>query len=100
MHANDLPVPRAAAGTIVHRAVAQLADDTAAIRQAYERRPDLVVEALLDGVAPGQVAKACGMDIRQLRAAVGRWATAQQQAGLLTPMAYTDLLNVVFGPAG
>jgi len=99
MHANGLPVPRAAAGTIVHRAVARLADDTVVIRQAYERRPGLVVDALLDGAAPEQVAKACGMEITDLRAVMGRWATIRRERGLLTDEAYTRLLNVVFGPA-
>ena len=78
-------IERARTGTVVHRAVVRLADDTAVIRHAYERRPTLVAEALLGGATPEQVAEAVGLDLFELRAAVSRWATRQRQAGQLTP---------------
>lgn len=59
-----------------------------------------MVDALLSGTAPEDVAKACGMDMTDLRTAMGRWATVRREQGLLSDEAYTDLVNIVFGPAG
>ena len=70
------------------------------LRRIVADRPTLVAEALLGGATPVQVAEAVGLDLTELRAAASRWATRQRQSGQLTPRAYTDLLNVVFGPAG
>lgn len=84
---------------VVHPAVARLAEGTAVLRRIVADRPRLVAEALLGGAAPEQVAEAVGFDLLELRAAVGRWATRQRQDGQLSDEAYTELLNLVFGPA-
>jgi len=55
---------------------------------------------VLGDATPEQVAEAVGLELADLRAAVSRWATRQRQDGQLTPQAYTDLLDIVFGPAG
>lgn len=85
---------------IIHPAVVRLAEGTAILRRVAADRPVLVAEALLGGATPEQVAEATGMDLIDLRAAVGRWATRLKQEGRLTDQAYTDLVNTVFGPAG
>jgi len=46
-----------------------------------------------------QVAEAVGLDLDELRQAVGRWAVRQQREGRLTDDQYTDLINTVFGPS-
>jgi hypothetical protein len=84
---------------IVHPAVVQLTQGTVVMRQIVADRPYLVAEALLGGATPEQVAEAVGLDLTDLRAAVGRWATRLRQEGRLTDDTYTALLNVVFGPA-
>lgn len=85
---------------VLHPAVTRLAEGTALLRRIVADRPTLVAEALLGGATPEQVAEAVGLELTELRAAVSRWATRQRQDGQLTPRAYTDLLNTVFGPAG
>jgi|SRR5215216_2028895 len=84
---------------VAHPAVVRLAEGTAVLRRVTADRPVLVAEALLDGVMPQQVAEATGLDLDELRAAVGRWATRLKQEGRLTDPAYTNLVNAVFGPA-
>jgi len=83
----------------VHPAVTRLAQGTATLRRIVADRPTLVAEALLGGATPEQVAEAVGLELVELRAAVSRWATRQRQDGQLTPQAYTDLLDILFGPA-
>ncbi|HET8643500.1 MAG TPA: hypothetical protein VFM37_16310 [Pseudonocardiaceae bacterium] len=95
-----MSVDRATNGTVVHPAVVRLAEGTAVLRRIVADRPGLVAEALLGGATPEQVAEALGLDLIELRAVVSRWATRARHDGQLTPQAYTDLLNVVFGPAG
>lgn len=89
-----------AAGTVVHPAVVKLAEGTALLRRIVADRPRLVTGALLGGATPEQVAEAVGLDLIELRAVVSRWATRQLHAEQLTQQAYTDLMNIVFGPAG
>lgn len=96
---NLAPQHTATSGTVVYPAVVRLAEGTAVLRRIIADRPLLVAEALLGGATPEQVAEAVGLDLIELRAAVSRWATRQRQDGQLTPQAYSDLLNVVFGPA-
>ena len=96
----SVSVTPAAATEVVHPAVVRLAEGTAVLRRIVADRPALVIEALLGGATPERVAAATGLELIELRAAIGRWATRQQQVGHLTPQAYTDLMNIVFGPAG
>lgn len=84
-------------GVVVHPAVVRLAEGTATWRRIVADRPTLVAKALLGGATPEQVAEAVGLELAELRAAVSRWATRQRQDSQLTPQAYTDLLNIVFG---
>jgi hypothetical protein len=85
---------------IIHPAVVRLAEGTAAVRRVMAGRPELVAQALLGGATPEQVAAATGLDLIELRTAVGRWATRLRQQGRLTEQGFIDLVNVVFGPAG
>jgi len=84
---------------IVYPAVVRLVADTRSVRQILGRRPALVAEALLGGAMPEQVAEAVGLDLDELRQAVGRWAVRRQREGRLTDDQYTDLINTVFGPS-
>ena len=77
----------------------RLVEGTGVLRRIVADRPMLVSEALLGGASPEQVAEACGLELNELRATVGRWATRMRQAGQLTGQGYEDLLNIVFGPA-
>lgn len=84
---------------IAHSAMVQLALDTETVRRARARRPNLVAQALLAGATPEQVAHATGLELDELRQAVGRWALRQQRDGLLTNDQYLQVINIVFGPA-
>ena len=95
-----MSVQPATNGTVVHPAVVRLAEGTTVLRRIVADRPTLVAEALLGGATPEQVAGAMELDLVELRAAVSRWATRQLRDGQLTHQAYTDLVNIVFGPAG
>ena len=85
---------------VVHPALTRLAEGKAVLRRIVADRPMLVAEALLGGATPEQVAQAVGLDLVELQTAVSRWAPRQLQSGQLTRQGYTDLLSVVFGPAG